>query len=239
MLEPHRTYLGASSIGESCSRRLWYGFNGYERKPIESTGLMAIEDGHKTEDIIAERLRLVPGVKLYTQDENGKQFGFCEQVPLLVTRDIIDPRTGQVTGKQTHGDFKGHYDGVIKGLLQAPKKFHIWENKAVNQKKFDLFRKTKNEIGEKQTLKKWDYTYWAQGQIYMHYEKIDRHYLTVATPGGRDVESCRTEYDKDAALALIEKAKRIIRAIEPPARIGPPTWFECKFCPFYDVCHGT
>lgn len=223
MKEKPRTYLGASSIGDSCSRKLWYGLNGYQSKPIESPGLMAIQDGHRTEDLTAERLRLVHGIQLWTVDENGNQFGFCEVVERL---------------DGTKGEFKGHIDGVILGLLQAPKTPHVWENKAVNQKKFDLFRKMKNELGEKQTLKQWDRVYWAQAQIYMHYFKLDRHYTTVETPGGRDIESCRTEYDKGAAHGLIEKAKRIIRAQEPPERIGPATWFECKYCRFYEVCHG-
>lgn len=221
--EKPRTYLGASSIGDSCARKLWYGLHGYPAKPIESTGLMAIQDGHRSEDLIAERLRLIPGIELWTHDENRKQFGFCEDVERL---------------DGSKGEFKGHYDGVIRGLLQAPVTWHVWENKAVNQKKFDNFRKLIEELGEKNALKKWDYVYWCQAQIYMHYTELKRHYLTVCTPGGRDVASCRTEYDKEAALALIEKAKRIIRAGEAPARIGPATWYECKFCRFYEVCHG-
>lgn len=236
--EKPRTYLGASSIGDSCSRKLYYQLHGFPSKPIESQGLMAIQDGHRTEELTAARLRMVPGIELWTVDENGQQFGFCERVELLKPIDIIDPRTGEVTGQQTHGEFKGHIDGIIKGLIQAPKSVSVWENKTINQKKFDLFRKLKEEHGEKKVLKKWDYTYWSQAQIYMHYFDLTRHYTTVETPGGRDIESCRTEYDKVAALALIEKAKRIIRATEPPARIGPATWFECKFCRFCEVCHG-
>jgi hypothetical protein len=214
--KPPRNYLGASSIGDSCERKLWYGVQGTQREPIKWQGLYAIEDGHRTEDLIAERLRLVPGIELWTHREDGSQFGF-----------------------EDFGErFRGHIDGVIRGLLQAPKTPHIWENKSVNEAKFKKFQKAAAEKGEKNALKAWDLIYYAQAVVYMSYFDLTRHYLTVTTPGGRDIASCRTEANPTYAEALREKGKGILNATEPSARVSEnPSWWECKFCPFWETCH--
>jgi hypothetical protein len=73
----------------------------------------------------------------------------------------------------------------------------------------------------------------------MHYLGCTRHYLTVGSPGVRDLISCRTDYDAADAIRLIEKARRVIEATQPPARISEdPSWFECKFCDHHQICHG-
>jgi hypothetical protein len=222
-LEPKRKYLGASVVGQECERNVWYTYNGYPSAPIPAKGLYAIEDGHRTEDLIAERLRLVPGIKLWTVQDNGEQFGFSK----------------------FEDKMKGHIDGVIEGLLQSPKTPHIWEHKAVNERKFNELTKLKEKFGEKNALREWDYVYYVQGQIYMGEFDLTRHYLTVSTPGGRDIISCRTEFDRTAYASIMAKAQRIIAAKEPPARISErKEHFKCKGgngyfkCRNYDNCWG-
>jgi len=214
--EPPRRYLGASSIGHSCERFVWYGIQGAPCEPMSAQGVYAVTDGHRTEDLIAERLRLVPGVTLETVDANGNQYGFED------------------------GLFKGHCDGFIIGLLQAPKTPHIWEHKACNEKKFAKFESIRSKAGEKATLQQWDFTYYVQAQVYMHYFGMTRHYLTVSTPGGRQITSARTNYDKGFAEAQVAKAMRLLQAKEPPPRVSEnPTWFECKWCKYKGICHET
>ena len=70
-----RGYLGASEIGEQCARRLYYSFHGAEQNKRRAGLIWAADDGYRSEDIIASRLRSV-GVNLKTHDENGEQFGF-------------------------------------------------------------------------------------------------------------------------------------------------------------------
>ena len=80
--------------------------------------------------------------------------------------------------------------------------------------------------------------YWGQAAVYMHKFDLTRHYLTVSLPGGRDVDSCRTECDPVFAMALEAKANRIAEAKEPPERIGKADFYVCKWCRFRKVCHG-
>lgn len=112
------------------------------------------------------------------------------------------------------------------------------EVKCVSDKKFAEFKKAVAELGEKNALRKWNAVYYAQAQCYLHYTGLTRHYIVVATPGGRDWTSARTEYNAAEALQLVAKAKRIIDAQEPPERVSnTPSWFECKYCAFSPICH--
>ncbi|MGB0848219.1 MAG: hypothetical protein ACPGSM_15940 [Thiolinea sp.] len=214
-----RRYLGASAIGDLCQRKLWYQFRrAMSPQDHDAKTLKRFEDGHRGEDIMAERLRLLPFIELHTE-ENGQQF--------------------EVSAHGGH--FLGHLDGAIRGLLQAPKTYCVWEHKQVGESKFRKLNKLKTEKGEKQALQEWDEVYFAQAQVYMHLTGMQRHYLTCCTPGGRDHTSVRTHYDKQKANYYINRARMIITANEPPPRVSDdPEYYYCKRfkCQFLDICHG-
>lgn len=212
-----RDYLGASLIGNDCARQIWYQYKGFQGEPFDAETLMNFEDGHRTEELTAERLRLVDGIELITHDENGNQFGFSA----------------------FGGKFKGHYDGRIRGLIQAPRAWHIWEGKASSQKKYNEFTRAKEKHGDKNTLKNWNEGYYVQAQMYMHYGEIDRHYLTLAYAGGRQYQSCRTEYDAGLAAQYIDRADKIILTQQPPPKIREEKdYYICRWCDFRKMCHG-
>ncbi|MEO0437911.1 MAG: hypothetical protein AAF098_13480 [Pseudomonadota bacterium] len=213
---PPRGHLGASMIGDKCMRKLWYSFRWVSLTNFEFTTLSRFEDGHLSENVMAQRLRMVRELDLHTHAEGGEQFRFTD----------------------FGGHFAGSADGFVRGLLQAPKTPHIWEHKCVNEKKFAKLLKLKTEKGEKQALLEWDGIYYAQAQAYMHYFNMTRHYLTCATPGTRDVTSVRTEYNASYALSLVSKAQAIIASSEPPTRITEKKddW-RCNFCGYKEQCH--
>ena len=212
-----RDYLGASLIGNPCSRQIWYTYNGYPRKDFEPETLLRFEDGHRSEELTAQRLRMVKGIELHTHKPDGTQYGFVD----------------------LGGKFKGHVDGLIRGLLDAPKTPHVWENKSCGQKKFNEFQKCLTEHGSKGALKHWNANYYIQAQLYMHYFNMDRHYMTVGLAGGTDYLACRTEYDEVVALMAIDKAKKIIEATDAPLRISEkPDYYICSWCDFKDICHN-
>lgn len=213
--EPKRGYLGMSFIGEECERRQWYSFRFTNEQNFDAETLRRFEDGHRGEELMAARLRMVPGLKLHTHNpQDGKQFGF------------------QALG----GHFRGNIDGAVLGILQAPKTWHVWEHK-VSEKASQLAG-LKAKLGEKMALAQWNPTYYAQAICYMHYSGMDRHYLTCDTPGGRATVSVRTDANKEVAARLEAKAERIIFAAEPlPKLSDDPAHYKCKQCPSAGVCH--
>lgn len=210
--------IGFGEIGHDCSRYLWYKINLDTPEVFNADTLRIFRNGHSDESAMADDLRKVQGIELYTHDPNreNKQYKF-------------DALEGRLTGR---------LDGVIVGLKQAPDTPHVWEHKSCNEKKFNELVKLIEKVGEKNALREWDMKYFAQAQSNMRHAKLDRHYMTVSTPGLRRVTSLRTELDKEYADSLVQKAKRIIDAKEPPERIGDSSWYQCKFCRFHEVCHG-
>lgn len=216
---PYRSQkLAMSQVGGSCQRFMWYNFRWAFKEAFNAISLKRFADGYHVEDLMAERLRLVPGIELITKDPaTGKQFAYID----------------------CDGHAKGKCDGKITGILQAPVKKHIFEAKAVAEKKLAEFRKIKAELGEKLTLKKWNETYYGQAQLYMFYEGTDRHYMVVASPGLRDWDSCRTDLDIAYVTMLRARMSRIIKSNEPLDRAGngKPDWWECKNCAAFGICH--
>lgn len=215
--EPSRTYLGMSSIGRECSRALWYDFRWASPSVWPADALKRFEDGHMGEDLQARRLQMLPAITLY----------------------VLDSRTGEQFGYTDHGGhFRGHMDGVILGLLQAPKTWHVWEHKQTDPKKQASLLKAKGEHGEKRALQAWDPVYFGQAQMYMGHSRLERHYLTCATPGGRNTVSVRTNYEPNVFESLTAKALRIITAQTPPARLSErPDWYRCGWCSHHGICH--
>ena len=215
--EPRRAYLGFSSIGHPCSRKLFYDLRATEQPDFDAATLKRFEDGHRGEALMAVRLRMVPGVRLWTVDpETGGQIGFSD----------------------FDGRFKGHADGVIQGLVDDPDTVAIWEHKTTNDKKQAKLIALKAELGEGNALAAWDEVYHAQALLYCHYADIGLHYLTCSTPGERTTISVRTRANPEAALKLIDKARRILDAKYPLARVSnDPSWWQCRWCDHAEKCH--
>lgn len=214
---PYRTRTVAmSQIGDDCSRRSWYAFRWVLREVFDAVSLKRFDDGHAGEAKIIERLKKIPGITLIDKDpETDKQFTFID----------------------CDGHAKGKSDGKITGIFQAPKKLHVFEAKV--SAKLPEFRKIKLKHGEKNTLREWNSDYFGQAQLYMHYEGTDRHYTVVGSPGVRDWDSCRTDYDHVHALKLKAKMDRVVKSNEPLQKVSQsPDWFQCKICPFIEICHS-
>ena len=211
-----RPYLGMSAVGGECARQLWYRFRWMKREIYDVASIKRFADGHLTEEVAVDRL--------------------MENAALVV--EPVDPVTGEQFGYQDFGGhFRGHMDGKITGLIEAPKTTHVLEIKAVSEENYRKLAKIVAKVGEKAALKEWNATYYGQGQLYMLYSGLTRHFTVVCTPGGREWTSVRTEYCKDDAMAMRAKAEKIIFNERPPERIAmAPDFYLCSFCPFAEIC---
>ena len=212
-----RQYLGVSYIGD-CARKAAYRHSIVGGEPFNANTLKRFADGHRTEDLIIERLRMAPGVTVIDRD----------------------PDTGRQIEVSDHkGHFLGHLDGETFGIYQAPATPHVLEIKCTGDKKFAEFLKLKAKVGEKSTLREWNETYYGQHQVYMMYRGRTRGYMVVASAGGRRWASCRTEFNREAAEFYVERARQIIFERDRlPDRISENRdYWLCRFCEFREVCH--
>ena len=217
--ELQRPYLGASAIGKPCLRQHWYSFRW--SKPPEFSGRLyrVFQSGHLQEPRVYADLQAI-GCDVYSVNPStGKQFGWSE------------PSTGH--------HFRGNADGVVTGLPQAPKAPHILEIKTASSKYFAEMQKSGVKLAKPE--------HWAQMQSYMHWSIAEfgedgckRAIYIVVNKDNDDIYTERLEYDAKEAKAIIDKALAIITSTEPPVGISTdPTWYECKFCDYHSICHGT
>lgn len=216
----HPSYRRTLGMGneQECNRRSAYSFRNAKTERFDYASLFRFDDGNTIEDVTIARLKLVPGLEVLDRHpETHRQFTF----------------------KDIDGHSKGKMDGIIRGLIQAPVKWHVLEVKGVSEKKLAEFRSIKNKVGEKSALKEWNIVYYKQAQKYMHFSELDRHYCVIGSAGARSYESCRTEYDAAFAIRHIETSRRIIMDNALPDRISKdPQFYLCKQCPFNGICHG-
>ena len=106
-----RKYLGMSSIGDKCSRRLWYQFRGFTPSRSDGQTKMIFDLGNRIEDAIIKWLMSAG----YLVNERQKEFGAL------------------------NGFFCGHWDGCISGLSLGltPK---VLEIKSANSKRFTAIK---------------------------------------------------------------------------------------------------
>jgi hypothetical protein len=204
----NRPHLGASIIGRECARDLWYSFRWASLIRHSGRLLRLFERGQREEAVFVANLRAA-NVTVYDADpETGRQFQF----------------------KDIGGHFGGSMDACAVGLLEAPKTWHAVEMKTHNAKSFAKLQAEGVEKSKPEHA--------AQMQCYMHWSGMERAFYLAVNKDTDDLYSERLHYDRAKAESLIEKARRLITASEPPARISErPDWYQCAWCNHKPICH--
>lgn len=209
-----RTYLGASSLGDSCSRKIQYRYMG--KTPDESSDFSAkllriFEFGHVIEDM-AHGWLVNAGFDLRSTDKNGKQFGFS----------IADDQV------------KGHIDGVVCGGPDGIKYPMLWECKSANDRSFNEFVR-KGVAATNQT-------YASQIALYQAYMNLTDNpaLFTVINKNTCEIYYELVTFDKLLAQKTSDKAVQILTAVkhnEMLPRIAVNSdYFSCKRCEFRISC---
>lgn len=156
-----RPHLGASLIGRSCERALWYSFRWATKPSHEARILRLFERGHREEDNLAGLLRAAGVTVLQVDPSTGRQFQFGT------------------------GHFGGSMDGAAVGVSDAPKTYHALEFKTFSAKTFaTLAAKGVREAKSEHWAQMQCYMAWAglERALYMavckdddrlHLERID------------------------------------------------------------------
>ena len=125
-----RKYLGASGIGQPCTRALWYQFRhaheGIRPKPAMRR---LWERGHLEEPRIVKLLRRI-GCTVYTEQNDNEQFGFVGyrgHYKGHIDGVVIfpDDPDAYLLECKTHND--ASFKNLIKEGVQVSKKEHYWQ----------------------------------------------------------------------------------------------------------------
>ena len=209
-----RKYLGASSIGDECGRKIQYRYMNFpidEDKEFSARTLRIFQFGHEIEDYAAKWFRDA-GFDLRTEDKQGKQFGFS----------IADDQ------------IKGHIDGVI---CDGPVEMGypaLWENKSANDSKFKAF--------VRHGVAKANPTYATQIALYQTYMELTDNpaLFTVVNKNTSEVYYELVPYDQELAQKASDKAVNILTASKVgdilPRIAKSKDFFLCKFCEYRNTC---
>ena len=209
-----RKYLGASSIGDECSRKIQYRYLNYpqdENSGFSAQTLRIFEFGHGIEDHAAKWIKDA-GFDLRTEDKMGEQFGFS----------IAD------------GESRGHIDGVI---CDGPVDMcypALWENKSAKDNKWKAF--------QRMGVAKANPTYATQIALYQAYMELTEcpALFTVVNKNTSEIYYELVPFDKELAQAASDKAVNILTASKAgdilPRIAQSKDFYLCKFCEFRETC---
>jgi CRISPR/Cas system-associated exonuclease Cas4 (RecB family) len=209
-------WVRPSGAGSKCMREVWLSYRWASVQLTKSpSSIYAIDDGHRSEIVMAERLRKVYGVNLRTVDSNtGRQ---------------LSAKIGMICGS---------IDGIISGLPTMNKNdIFIWEHKAAGKKQATKIKSLANKHAESTLIFNWNQKYFVQAQIYMMLFDIKKHLMTISMDGMREVIYVITDYDSHFTESLTKKLTRLASSNSMPiAASDDPDSYICKFCNHKRIC---
>lgn len=205
-----RTHLGASVVGHSCVRHIWYNFRWAYLKKVEGRLGRLFNTGHRYEDRIVEWLTKAG----------------CQ-----VAR--LDP----VTNKQyTFSAFNGHFGGAGDGFVKLPPQFNFDDTLLLECKTSGTGAKFSNlSKGVAVAMPQ----HMVQQSIYGFMFKVNYSLYWAGNKNDDSIYISIMEIDFGLAREALRKAEYVINEQNKPARISEdPAYFVCKMCDYFDVCHG-
>ena len=211
-----RKYLGASSLGDECSRKLQYRYIGYQEdkgRGFTARTFRIFQVGHDSESIMA-RYITDAGFDLRTEDRKGRQFGFSA----------------------ADDQIKGHIDGVVcGGPIDVNMNYPcLWEAKTASEKKFNEF--------VRMGVTKANPVYAAQIALYQAYMNLTEHpcLFTVYNKNNSEIYYELVPFDPHLAQRTSDKAVTILTAAQAgdilPRIAQSKDFFLCKMCDYRETC---
>ena len=199
-----RTRLGLSQAGNKCLRFLWYCHNGYIGDSPDGRVLRLFQLGNIIEDQVIDDL---------------KKAGFNvhgHQKPVKIEYNGIT--------------LTGSIDGIVEGLIEAPKTKHLFECKSASKKKYE-------ELIKKGSYEKFNPVYYWQVQFYMIGLGLKRAAVFVYCKDDSRLYIERICLDVESTIGKLQDIFAAIGNTNPPQRVcSDVNWYEAKWCPFFKEC---
>lgn len=205
---PYRSHMGASGIGKDCARAIWYGFRWFTKPHFEGRILRLFNRGH-LEEARFIALLLSVDVKVFQQDENGKQFRISD----------------------AGGHFGGSGDGVAVGLPDIPPGMPcLLEFKTHGEKSFIKVAK--------EGVKSAKFEHYVQMNTYMRKMNLSVALYGAVNKNTDELYLEIVPIDTLVGDQFIDRGRQLVFMPQPPKKINEsPGWFECKYCDHKPVCH--
>jgi len=202
-----RAHLGASEIGQECSRALWYSFRWVGWKHFDGRMLRLFNTGHLAEPRLAADLRKL-GIVVHLEDENGQQFHISD----------------------FGGHFGGSLDGAALGIPEAPKTWHLLEFKTHNQKSFKNLENNGVEIAKPEHFAQMQIYLHYTGLTRALYLAENKNTSELYDERIKADASIAIKL-KIKAERIIFSPRPLAKISEDP------TFYKCNWCPLVNQCH--
>jgi len=222
--EKPRGYLGMSSLGNECLRAQWYSWHWAKFCKVSARINRLFKYGHNEEKHIIGDLKEA-GMKVF----------------LIKDRNEIE-MTGEVGEEQEeitgfHHHCKGHPDGRVLGVIEAPKTVHLLEMKTMNDKNFSFLKEAIYKHGNEKGLKTAFPQYWDQMTRYMGGLDLKRGLFIATNKNDSARRYIRVHFNKKRFNMLVEREETIICSELPPTKKYRADHYKCAFCNYHQICH--
>lgn len=252
-LEPPRTHLGASGIGNRCPRQTWYGFRWAYMKNHTGRLLRLFDRGHLEEERFVSFLREAGyEVREYAQrlmyhsasdsyccidweDQDDQTWLECDDVSGIDFHHRRANKMGQGARQWGFSAHEGHYGGSCDGKVRG-------EHLGLPPGWGGLEFKTHSDKSFKDLVKKGVLTskpvHWVQMQVYMREMNLPWCLYLAVNKNDDDLYSEIVHAKPEISEKYFDLAGKIINCVAAPERITEdPSWFECRFCDYREICH--
>lgn len=203
-----RHYIGMSGLG-GCSRALWFNFKWVLKGKIAGRTNRIFATGHKAEEMMIESLESI-GIKCWNTLDDQYEF--------------VD----------AHGYSIGHPDGFCNNVPGNEEEEYLVEFKTMNDKSF------KDTVKKK--VKESKPVYYSQMALYMYKKGLSKALFMAINKNDSSYYIEIVPSDNGYAKELISKAHDIVFCedfnILPRIGNDSPSWYECKWCNYNDICFG-
>lgn len=206
--ESFRSHLGASVIGNPCSRYIYYHWHWCKSEEFDGRTNRLFEYGHILETRIRKAMRARGAEFLDTVDVDGKQL----KVSAL----------------------GGHYGGSVDGVFKWPS-VGIYDPMLLECKSSQTGSPF-NDLGKKGVLAAKPQHY-SQNSVYGKYLNIPFVCYVAENKNDSDIHVEIVELDFRLAEELERKAYDIItNPAIPPKLSNKPEYYLCKMCSMHSIC---
>lgn len=254
----HRKHLGASVIGDDCSRKLWYIFRWCYHKKFDGRMQRLFNRGHREEDRFVEWLEGI-GCKVYTHDYTGFMYHpesesyFIDLSPteetMMLSRHVYDTDPDfkyhvmqakfqgiefpQIRGVLGVG---GHFGGSLDAVIILPPEF------GYDKPLLGEFKTNGTGPGfvkmQEDGMPVAKPMHFAQVSTYGKYHNFEWCLYMNINKNDDSIHIELVKLDHSLGERCVSKAERIIMSPVPPPRLSDnPTFKTCQYCDYRPVCH--